>query len=86
MVTAQILGRDQSNLAEADLAIQEEDHLGRPVRFEWEKAVMLGPAQHSMASDCLLVALIEKVAHPSSLVEAGLSILAEGHPASKTVI
>ena len=47
---------------------------------------MLGPAEHSMANDCLLVALIEKVAHRSSLVEAGLSILVDGHLASKTVI
>lgn len=79
VVTAQILeAGDQSSLAEVDLAIQEEDHLGRPVRFEWEKAAILGPAQHSMASDCLLVALIEKVAHRSSLVE--------GHLASKTAI
>lgn len=76
---AQILeAGDQSKLAEADLAIQEEDHLGRPVRFEWEKAVILGPAQHSMASDCLLVALIEKVTHGPSLVE--------GHLASRTRI
>lgn len=87
MVTAQILeSGDQSNLAEADRAIQEEDHLGVLVRFEEEKAVMLDPAQRSVATDCLLKTLVEKVAHRPILVEGGLSILAVGHLAPMTAI
>ena len=70
---------------QARLEIQE-DNLDRTMRFGWEKAAMLGPAQHSMASDCLLVELMEEVAHHSSLVEAGRSILPEGRLALKTAI